>query len=437
MKIDKQLINGLAFISGVWEKKNIAISGEKIAYIGDEVFPEGEIIDCKGLKILPGLIDPHVHFELNCGKLTSIDDFYFGSVSAAYGGVTTIVDFLDPSRNADELRESYYERALLAKKSLVDYHFHACIKMPNGDLEEYVKTTKELGMRTIKLFTTYSDTGRRTYDKDIIELLKLSQKYDVLILAHIEADDKIVIKNEYTYKDLCASRPSYAETLEALKLASYVKEYGGYLYMVHCSSGQTLHDLKEQYGDLINKHLFIESCPQYFIFNNSVLDKENGQLFTFAPPLRSERERQLLVANFDDINTIGTDHCAFSKADKNHPTLIGFPLGVGGIEYSFTTMYRRFGDKVIAKMSENVAKIEDFPTKGSLKVGLDADISIFKEDDNYFINNTNHGKCDYSIYEGILADGEFIHTLVRGEFVLKNREIVPHKGKEIICGVTK
>ena len=433
MKIDKQFINGLAFLNGNWEKKNIAIEGEKIAYIGDAIFPEGEIIDCAGLKIIPGLIDPHVHFELNCGKLTSVDDFYYGSVSAAYGGVTTIVDFLDPSRNADELRASYYERIQLAKKSLVDYHLHACIKMPNGNLEEYVKTVKELGMKTIKLFTTYSDTGRRTYDKDIIELLKLSEKYNVLILAHIEADELIVLKNEYTYKDLCESRPSYSETIEALKLASYVKQYGGYLYMVHCSSGETLRQLKEQYPDLLNKRLFIESCPQYFIFNNTFLNKENGQLFTFAPPLRSERERQLLVANFDDIFTIGTDHCAFNKSDKNHPTLIGFPLGVGGIEFSFTTMYRRFGEKVIDKMSKNVAEIENFPSKGSLKVGLDADLAIFKENQNYFIKDS-HGKCDYSIYKNVLGSGEFIHTLVRGQFVLKNREIISHQGKEIVCG---
>ena len=165
------LTNGLAYLDGEFKKVNIAVEGEKIAYIGDEVLPAQEIIDCTGLKIIPGLIDPHVHFELNCGRLTSVDDFYFGSIAAIYGGVTTIVDFLDPTSNAKDLEKSYYERIELAKKSLVDYHMHACIKMPNGSLEDYVKMTKKLGMKTIKLFTTYSDSGRRTYDKDIIELL--------------------------------------------------------------------------------------------------------------------------------------------------------------------------------------------------------------------------------------------------------------------------
>ena len=430
---DKSLINGLVYIDGKWQKANLSILGEKIAYVGDEIKDAKEVIDCNGLNIIPGLIDPHVHFELNCGRLTSVDDFYYGSVAAAYGGVTSIIDFLDPTRNADELKDSYYERIELAKKSLVDYHMHACIREPNGDLEEYVKTVKELGMKTIKLFTTYSDTHRRTYDKDIIELLRLSKKYNVLILAHIEADDMISIKDEFTYKDLCVSRPGYAETLEALKLAGYAKETGGYLYMVHCSSGETLRHLKEEYGDILNKNLFVESCPQYFVFNNEVLNDENGKLFTFAPPLRSERERQLLHAYFDNLITIGTDHCAFNKEDKDWPHLAGFPLGVGGIEYSFSLMFRRFDEKVIDKMSKNVAMVEDFPTKGELKVGKDADIAVFKIIDNYRCK-PGHGKCDYSIYEGVLGSGEFIHTLVRGEFVLKNREIIPHKGKEIICG---
>lgn len=429
----KSFINGKIFRNGKWELANLSLMGEKIAYIGKDKKEAKEIIDCEGLLILPGLIDPHVHFELNCGKYTSIDDFYYGSVCAAYGGVTTIVDFLDPTSNATELEKSYYERIELAKKSLVDYHMHACIKMPNGSLEEYVKMVKKLGMKTIKLFTTYSDTGRRTYDKDIIELLKLSEKYDVMILAHIEADDMISIKPSFTYKDLPLSRPGFSETLEALKLASYVKKYGGYLYMVHCSSGETLRHLKDEYGDIIGKHLFIESCPQYFVFNNEVLEDENGKLFTFAPPLRSERERQLLVANFDYIDTIGTDHCAFLSELKNHPTLAGFPLGVGGIEHSFSLMYRRFDEKVIDKMSKNVAKLEDFPNKGSIEVDKDADISIFKVIDNYRIHE-NHGKCDYSIYDEVLASGEFVHTLVRGEFVLKDRKIIPHQGKEIICG---
>ena len=431
---DLLIKNGLVFHRGKWVKTNLAVLGEKISYIGEKEVDAKETLDVEGLKVLPGLIDPHVHFELNCGRVTSCDDFYTGSVCAAYGGVTTIVDFLDPTRNAVELEKSYYERIALAKKSIVDYHMHACIREPNGDLEEYVKTVVKLGMRTIKLFTTYSDTHRRTYEKDIEELLRLSKKYNIMITAHIENDELIDLRDEYTYKDLPVSRPSLSETTEALKLAKMVKETGGNFYMVHCSSGETLKALKEQFGDILGKNFFVESCPQYFVFNNSVLEEENGKLFTFAPPLRSERERQLLTAYYKDINAIGTDHCAFMKKEKDYPTLKGFPLGVGGVEHSFSIMYKRFGDEIIEKMSKNTGILQDFPTKGELEVGKDADISIFKEIPD-FMEKENHGTCDYSIYDGVLGSGEFMHVLVRGKYVLKDRKIVPHSGKEIICGV--
>ena len=430
---DLLIKNGLVFLKGKWVKTNLAVFGEKISYIGNEEVEAKEVLDVEGLKVLPGLIDPHVHFELNCGKTTSCDDFYTGSVCAAYGGVTTIVDFLDPTRNAEELEKSYYERIALAKKSLVDYHMHACIREPNDNLEEYVKTVVKLGMRTIKLFTTYSDTHRRTYDKDIKELLRLSKKYNVLITAHIENDNLIDLRDEYTYKDLPVSRPSLAETSKALKLAKMVKETGGNFYMVHCSSGETLEALKEQFGDILGKNFFVESCPQYFVFNNSVLEEENGKLFTFAPPLRSERERQLLTAYYKDVNAIGTDHCSFMKKEKDYPSLKGFPLGVGGVEHSFSIMYKRFGDEIIDKMSKNTGILENFPSKGELEVGKDADIAIFEEIPDFF-EKENHGTCDYSIYDGVLGAGEFKHVLVRGAFVLKDRKIIPHVGKEIICG---
>ena len=430
---DILLKNGLVYQNGKFERVNLAILGEKISYIGKDEVSAKEVVDVSNLKVLPGLIDPHVHFDLNCGRINSVDDFYYGSKCAIYGGVTTVVDFLEPTRNTEELEKSFYERLEQAKDCLVDYHFHACIKEPNGSLEEYVKTVLKFGMRTIKLFTTYTDTHRRTYDKDIIELLRLSKKYNVLITAHIENDDLIDLRDKYTYKDLCLSRPSFAETSEALKLAKYVRETGGNFYMVHCSSGQTLKALKEQFSDILNKNFYVESCPQYFIFNNSVLNEKNGKLFTFAPPLRSERERQLLVANYKDVISIGTDHCSFMKKEKDFPTLKGFPLGVGGVEHAFTLMYRRFGDEIIDKMSINTAKIQDFPTKGELKVGMDADVSIFKDDDSMVINS-NHGKCDYSIYEGLISAGEFVHVLRRGVFVLKDRKLIESKGKLLNCG---
>ena len=425
--------NGKAYIDGSWQEVNILIEGERFAYIGKEERAADEVMDAKGLKIIPGIIDPHVHFALYCGTVTSVDDFISGSRSAAYGGVTTIVDFLDPTRNARKLERSFYDRLELAKKCHVDYHFHACIKEPDSDLEQYVLMMKKLGMNTIKLFTTYSETRRRTYDPDIIKLLELTKKYNFLVTAHIENDEMVSLKPEYPCTYISEARPSECEYVEALKLAGFAKQTKGYLYMVHCSSGETLNRLINQYGDILGKHFYVESCPQYFAFNKEVLKGENGYLYTFAPPLRSKEEQDLLIKNIRYVNTIGTDHCSFMSTDKkDHPSLVGHPLGIGGIESSFLVMHKLFGDEIIDKMTKNVADLECFSQKGRILEGKDADLAFIKEVEEYPIGKP-HGTCDYSVYEGIKVKEKIVHTMLRGKFILKDEQFLGDKGELINC----
>ena len=430
--LDLLLTNGFVYLDGQFYPQNLGVKDGKIAYLGLDTPAAKEVYDIKNKKVIPGLIDPHVHFELNCGAVTSVDDFYYGSKSAAYGGVTTIIDFLDPTRNAKELEESFKVRKKLAEKCNVDYHFHACIREPNGDLKEYVYKMRQLGMNTVKLFTTYSDTHRRTYDKDIKKLLKLSKRYKFLVLAHIENDEMIKQSDKFTYKDLADARPSEAETSEALKLCKMAKSTGGYLYMVHCSSGKTLEEIAKQYKRNLGKNIFIESCPQYFLFNKDILKTEQGYLYTFAPPLRSEEERKLLMNNFDHVYAIGTDHCAFNFEDKlYHPQLKGMPLGVGGIESSYVLMSELFGDKVIDKMCKNIADLERFSLKNGIKLGNYADLVVVSYAPNSITKP--HGKCNYSIYENMRVSLRVESTLVRGRFVLKDGEFKEGKGQLIDC----
>ena len=427
--LDLLITNGKVYIDKQYQEVNIGIKDEYIVYIGLSTPEAKEIYDVEGKYVLPGLIDPHVHFALN-GGYVSVDDFYYGSKSAAFGGITTVIDFLDPSRNAKELEESFNKRKLEAEKCNIDYHFHACIREPNGDLEEYVLKMKELGLNTVKLFTTYSETHRRTYDKDIIELLKLSNKYNFIVTAHIENDEMINKDESLLCTDVAEARNSNAETSEALKLCKYAVDTNGHLYMVHCSSGYTLDKIVKQYSKYLNKNIFVESCPQYFLFTKDILKSPKGYLYTFAPPLRSEEERKLLCVNFDYLSTIGTDHCAYySEQKKNHPLLKGHPLGVGGVEASYLVMSGLFGDKIIEKMCTNPANIFGLTHKNGIKINNFADLIIVENKEN--IIGKPNGKCDYSIYENMKVDSKIISTLSRGHFVVKNGEFIENKGRLI------
>ncbi len=424
------LIHGRAYINQAWVQTNIYIQNEKIVNISNELFPADEVIDLNGLEVLPGIIDPHVHFELDLGWIKSVDNFYSGSVAAIFGGVTTFVDFLEPVDTVEGLEKAFLSRMSLAKKSIADYHFHATIKNPKCNLEDFVVKMKSLGMHTLKLFTTYSESNRRTDEKDIIELLKLSKKHHFLIMAHIENDDLIKIDPTYTFKELTLSRQTIAETTEALKLAKFVSDTKGNLYMVHLSSGHTLVGLIDQYKDMINKNFFIESCPQYFTFTKEKLQTEKGYLYTFAPPLRSLREKELLFKNASYVYTIGTDHCAFMEKDKKKKYLEDIPLGIGGIEHSLSMMRHYLGDQAIDKMTLNVAHTQGLPNKGRIEVGYDADFAIFRPMPNEKVYG-NHGTCDYSLYEGLHGSGKVVSTIVRGKFVLKNGELLGGEGKWI------
>ena len=424
---DLRIINGLVYKELEYHEMNLYITDGLISKISNELFEAKETYDADGLLVFPGVIDPHTHFELDLGTRTSKDDFKKGTEAAVFGGVTTIIDFLSPVNNNQDLEKEFNLRTVQAKDSLIDYKFHACVMNPKGNVETIVDTMSTLGLNTVKLFTTYSDSNRRTYDTEIIELLKLSKTNNFMVTAHIENDDQIIQKDNMTYHDLPISRPTISETSEALKLAQYARDTGGNLYMVHLSSGKTLKMLKEEYSDILNKNLIIESCPHYFVYDNSILQSKLGFLYTMAPPLRSSEEVTLLKNNIDSVYTIGTDHCTFDFKDKQKTLLKDMPLGVGGVEYSFDIMFSMFGIKVVDKMTQNVAKAHKlFPQKGIIQEGSDADLFLYKLKEKQLTEN--HSDTDHFIYKDFPVKGEVVSTMSNGIFVLKDRTLQSNTG---------
>jgi len=427
---DLALVNGDVYFDNSFHKCNIYIKDGLIKRITPLHLKAEEEYDCLDSLVLPGIIDPHVHFQLDLGNISSRDDFQYGSRAAAFGGVTTIIDFISPASNKEELEENFYKRLEEASNSSIDYKLHACLKNPKGNVDEITSRMKELGMNTVKIFTTYSESNRQTFDAEIRELLIQSKEKDFLVTAHIEEDS--LINNMFTFKyyDLPKSRPSKSETIGALKMAKLVEETGGNLYMVHLSSGQTLKKLKARYPDIINKNFIIESCPHYFVFSDNVLRQKDGYLYTCAPPLRPKSEVKLLRSLVNDVAVIGTDHCSFNSKDKNKKYLKDTPLGLGGIEHSFNVMYSLFGERIINKMTLNPAKIHKlYPQKGVIAEGSDADIFIYKLKEQKITKD--HGFTDYDIYRGLKVKGEVVSTILRGKFIVRNGLFKNNKGQNL------
>ncbi len=428
---DLAIVRGFVYRSGDFFRENVYIKGGKIAAVTSEVLEAREVYSADGLWVLPGFIDPHVHFSLRVGKWTSVDDFFSGSVSAAFGGITTFIDFIDPVKSVAEMEEAFKRRLEEAKSSVVDYAFHATIASPTDAPGDIASKAKELGMASIKLFTTYSSSNRRTYDDYIEELLRLSSEMEFVVVVHAE-NDEIIKKMEgknVPPKDHSRARPTIAELSEVLKLAAMAKYHKGQLYIVHISSGITAKEIWERYGDILGLHLITESCPHYFWLDESVYSREDGKLFLMTPPLRSLDEVETLRDYFDAIVTIGTDHCSFMRKEKMEGNFThGIPQGIGGVEFSFSLMYTLFGPGVIDKFTKNVAKVYGlYPKKGVIEVGSDADLVVFDPDERWFVQS-HHSRSDYDVYEGLELHGRVITTLSKGRFVVKNGEFVGEKG---------
>lgn len=429
MLFDHGLINGRIYLNGNWIEGNLYIKDGIISAITNRFLNTKKEYDVKGNMVLPGFIDPHVHFSLDLGKYKSVDDFKVGGMCAAYGGITTIIDFLDPVRSKGELNKSFTKRFMEAKDCCIDYAFHTTICGMESNLNDFIEESRLLGIPTIKFFTTYSSSDRRTNDDTIFKLIKASKDMNFLPLAHAE-NDELVKEGAFPIKEHEKNRPTISEVSEVLKLSEYAEFSGGKVYIVHVSSGITVEKVKEKFPNLINRSVLLESCPHYFYFNSNLYEEEGGELYTMTPPLRSDEERATLVNNIDWINTIGTDHCSFMKSQKQQKLISDIPMGVGGIESSFRAMYSIFGEKIIDKFTIEPAMIHGlYPYKGTLNLGMQADIVIF--DPNKKRNSSSHYKCDYNLYDESWLSGEIVSTILKGRFIIKDGTFIGGKGSYI------
>ena len=290
---EKAVINGTVYVDGGWKKTNLYIKNEKIEKISGNDLEANEYIDAKNYKVIPGLIDSHVHFHLKSGTIYSADDFYSGSVAAAYGGITTVIDFIKEMPTAAGILEQYEKRRAEAKNSVIDYSFHPSVCGLKDDPEAIRETILSIGLPSMKVYTTYKESGTYSDDQSIEKLIHLTTEGNVMLLAHSEKDDLI----DKTCKEISShskNRPVSSELEQVRIIADFIRSAGGRGYIVHVSNGSTMKMLKEEYGDLLKRHLFLESCPHYFLFDSSVYEKENNFRYTMTPPLRSREEQTLL-----------------------------------------------------------------------------------------------------------------------------------------------
>jgi len=391
--MDLVLKNGEVFSGGELKRLNIGIEKGKIAALSAEKISGSSEIDCSGKVILPGLIDPHVHFRTP--GLEHKEDWETGSKAALHGGVTTVLDMPNtkpPTLSVELLDE---KRKIVEKDSLVNFGFHFGAAVDN--IEE-IKKAKNIA--SVKIFMNLS-TGR------------------MLI------EDREKLRDIFAAAKRVAVHAEKEKVKEAMELA---KETGTELYLCHISLAEEL----EMIG---NENVFVEVTPHHLFLTEN--DSKNA-FYKMIPNLKSENDQTALwnAVNSGRVNSIGTDHAPHTVEEKESDEP---PAGVPGIETMLPLLLNAVNEgklkleKIVELCCENPAKIFGIKNKGVIKEGFDADLAIVDLNKGWVVENEKlFTKCGWSPFNGKGLKGFVDSTIVEGIVKFENGKIVSNKrGREV------
>lgn len=401
-------------------------------------------IDARGLLVLPGIIDPHVHFQLPVGDIVTSDDFESGSRAALCGGVTTVIDYTTQAPGVP-LAEAIQNRLGEALgKMHCDYSLHCVIpswkklENPGRQMERLVKS----GIPTFKMFMIYAARGLQADDADLFEALETSGKCGAMVCVHAEADLLInLLISRTSGKKFpgamghAASRPGFTEWEAVQRAVALAEVTGGRLYVVHVSAARSGEIIGEARRRGINVRG--ETCPQYLVLDDRVLaDKKIGHLYATCPQLKKRKDNAGLWRELEkgSLSVIGTDHCSFSKAQKArwNGDFTKIPYGMPGVETSLPAVYthgvlkgRITINKLVEAMSYNQAKLTGlFPRKGIIRKGADADLAIINPGQSRVVDYRElRMNCDWSPYQGWKMEGFPEYTILRGKVLVAGGEL--------------
>ncbi|MBN2500517.1 MAG: dihydropyrimidinase [Anaerolineales bacterium] len=430
---------------------DILIDGETIAAIGGDLNVEdAEVIDASGKLVMPGGIDPHVHLDLPMFDTVSSDDHYTGHKAAAFGGTTTVMDFV-PMIAGGTLAQAVDEwHAKADPKAAIDWGFHMNITHLDAAIEAEIPKLLDMGINTLKVFTAYN--GRlRLPDDGIFKVLRIARDHGMLTMLHAENGDVIdVLVPEALAAGHTApiwharTRPAWGGIEAVLRACALAEMADAPLYIVHMNVAGETDQLR--YARERGIKVMGETCPQYLFFTEEDLERPDGAKWICSPPMRGEADNQALMAALSraELQVLATDHCPFFF-DGIKPILYeGQPVVIPGKELGaddFTLIPNGLpgvGDRLpilwtygvgagyltpnqfVALTSTNPAKIFGiYPQKGALVPGADADIAIWDpvRKLTYGVGVARH-RTDYNLFEGWEMTGYPEKVLLRGQLIV-------------------
>ena len=453
--------NGTIITSSETFQADVLTVGETIQVIADNInADDATVIDASGKLLLPGGVDPHTHFDLPMFNTVSSDDHYTGHKAAAFGGTTTVIDFVPQEESTlGKSISAWKEKAY--PKAAVDFSFHMNITSLTPEIATEISELPEYGITSVKVFMAYN--GRlRLQDADIFRVLRLAKQNAMLTMLHAENGDVIDILVEEALREErtttiwhARTRPAWGAVEATLRGAALAAQAEAPLYVVHMNAAGEVDQLK--YARENGVKIMGETCPQYLFFTEQDLNRPDGAKWVCSPPMRKEADNKRLWEGVSrgTVQTIGTDHCPFfyngnkeiqyegeavkipgKELGANDFTLIPNGLPAVGdrlpIIWSFGVRTGRItSSQFVALTSTNPAKIFGmYPKKGALQPGSDADIVIWDPTKKitYGVDYAQH-RTDYNLFEGWELEGYPEKVFLRGQLIVNEMKWLGRPGQ--------
>src|SRR5688572_343582 len=424
------------------ERDTVTMIGKNLPVKADKV------IDAKGRYLIPGGIDPHTHLDLPFGGTSSSDDFETGTIAAAHGGTTTIIDFAVQYKDQalSQALDVWHQKA--DGKAAIDYGFHLiCTDLPDSRLGE-MKDCIRSGVTSFKLFMAYPGVFL-VDDGTIYKAMTTAAEAGGLICMHAENGvvidvlvKKALAEGKTAPKYHALTRPTKMEAEGASRAIALAELANSPVYIVHLSCQDALEKVVEARD--AGLPAYAETCPQYLFLDYSLYERQGfeGAKWVMTPPLRPRENQDQLWRGLrmNDLQVISTDHCPFCMKEQKELGKGDFskiPNGGPGVEHRLSLVFnggvvgkRISVNRFVELVSTAPAKIFGlFPKKGTIAVGSDADIVIFDPNEEMTISaKTHHMRVDYSAYEGVKVRGVTKTVLSRGKMVIEEGKYVGAPG---------
>lgn len=439
--------NGTIITATDTYKADILVKNGIVSEIGREISKiASEIIDATDKWILPGAVDPHTHMDSQCDGMTTVDDFETGTAAAAAGGTTTVLDYAEqvPGVSLTQTLEEWKAKA--ANRAIVDYGFHMALSEVNSGVLAEIPGIVEAGVSSFHVtLDGYGD--RHINDAELIEFLQCTSSAGALACIHAENGEivdlftrRLTAEGKTLAKFIPAARTPEVEAQAAARAVSMAEMAKSPIYLTSLSSAHAIEKVKAARDRGLS--VYAETCSHYLTISGDRYEEPEGIKYYCTPPLRSCWHGDILwkaIAS-GDIQTVGSDHRAFSYAGQKDIGVENFtlaPRGFPGIQERISALCSKgvhsgkiSVNRLVDLVSATPAKLFGlFPRKGTLAVGSDADMIIFDPKAELTLSKAvSLSRSDFTPYEGMKVRGAPWLVLQRGKTIAREGKVMGRPG---------